>query len=451
MALDAAELDPPTSTDWGVVRASVIAGGERRLEAESYLSDGYGRRLAIEGHPVGWRPIGALARVWQPGRLKGIVVSPDRGTPYLAAGQVFEARPTARRFLSLPQIKNPEALFVEAGTILVSRSGRVGRATIAHSPHLGKIITDDLLRVEPNDEKLRGWLYGYMHTDIFRSMAVGSHYGHVIKHIEASHLSGLPIVTVTPDVAAWFQKRVARVFEARDTAHAIEAKAYDEYMTKLKVDLSSASLDAPMTVRAADVFKGRRRLDGYHYNAIAATILPAAERSAERIDSLVSLCDRLFAPSRFDREFGANGTPYRSAEELFDLNAPITKRVYAGLVENREEYMLESGWIVMAISGQIYGLNGAVMLLNEHHRGIFGTHDLMRIVPNTDEVPRIPSCGTRASNSGPATRYPLRIRYVDSASRYRRCAHHSDPAVFQGFGGANSVSTRDRGRTASLR
>jgi type I restriction enzyme, S subunit len=413
MVLDAAvELDVPTSTDWSVVRASVIAGGERRLEAEAYLSDGYGRRLAIEGHPVGWRRIGNLARVWQPGRLKGIVVSPDRGTPYLAAGQVFEARPTPRRFLALARTRNAETLFVEAGTLLVSRSGRVGRVTVAHSPHLEKIITDDLLRVEPHDG-MRGWLYTYMRTDIFRSMVVGRHYGHVIKHIEATHLAGLPIVTVPADVAQWFEARVQRIFGARDTAHAMERGAFDEYAAALGADVLSVGFDAPMTVRAAAAFHGRRRLDAYYHNAVAATILQAAARSADRLDALETLCERLFAPSRFNREFGPNGTSYRSAEELFDLNAPITKRIYAGLVGNREEYILRPGWIVMAISGQIYGLNGAVMLLNEHHRNVFGTHDLMRIVPRDEHV----RPGYLLAALGhPTVGRPLVIRYTYGTS-----------------------------------
>jgi hypothetical protein len=90
--------------------------------------------------------------------------------------------------------------------------------------------------------------------------------------------------------------------------------------------------------------------------------------------------------NRFRRYFGANGTSYRSAEELFDLNAPVTKRVYAGLVDNRDKYTLKAGWIIMACSGQVYGLNGRVLLLTEAHDGIFGSHDLIRIIPQADDI-----------------------------------------------------------------
>jgi type I restriction enzyme, S subunit len=64
----------------------------------------------------------------------------------------------------------------------------------------------------------------------------------------------------------------------------------------------------------------------------------------------------------------------------------VTKRVYAALVDDAEEYMLHAGWLVMACSGQVYGLNGAVMLLGDRHEGIFGTHDLIRLLPDGEKV-----------------------------------------------------------------
>lgn len=44
--------------------------------------------------------------------------------------------------------------------------------------------------------------------------------------------------------------------------------------------------------------------------------------------------------------------------------------------------MLRDGWIIMACSGQTYGLLGRTMVLTENHDGVFGSHDLIRIVPD---------------------------------------------------------------------
>ena len=61
---------------------SLMTRGDRRLEAETYLSPGFEIKAAIEGRRSGWRPLSEVARVWMPGRLKGIQVGRDVGTPF---------------------------------------------------------------------------------------------------------------------------------------------------------------------------------------------------------------------------------------------------------------------------------------------------------------------------------------------------------------------------------
>lgn len=380
---------PPSfvpEVSWAAIQSSVLDHGDRRLEAETYLSDGYGLRSAIEARPRGWAPLGDLADVWQPSRLKGVVVDPQHGTPFLAAGQVFELRPMPRKWLSLSRTPDARERFVNAGTILVSCSGNVGRVTIAHAPHLGSLISHDLMRVDPGNSDLRGWLYAYMRTSVFRLMATGVRYGHIIKHLEVSHLNAIPVIGVSDADADEFLGAVEEIFASRDRAHELVAAAESLYASALQVDLSGVDLDHPYTASSAELTAGRRRLDGYYHNPIAASILRQAEQRADEMVPIAELCDRIFYPSRFRRAYGDNGIPYRSAEELFDLNPPVTKRIYASLVEDREDYILHAGWIVMACSGQIYGLNGAVTLLDSRQEGIFASHDLIRLVPDPRRV-----------------------------------------------------------------
>ena len=371
---------------WAVTRSSVISQGDRRLEAESYLSDGYGKRLSIEARPQGWVRLDSMADVWQPGRLKGIVVDPAYGVPFLSPGQVFEANPRPRRWLSLSQTKGAEDCYVSKGTLLVSRSGTVGKVTVAHKPHLGIILSDDLLRVSPNDESQLGWLYAYMRTSTFRMMATTLHYGHVIKHLEVGHLNALPIVEVAPIISERITATTNKIFNIRDEARELVSRAEKLYFDALGGYTPSTDYDKPYSVPSSSLDTGRRRLDAYYHNPVVAGIEDATSHASLAMDRLAGVCKRIFYPSRFRRYFGSNGIPYRSGEELFDLNAPITKRIYASLVEDRDEYMLHAGWLVMACSGQVYGLNGAVTMLSERHEGIFATHDLIRLIPDPDKI-----------------------------------------------------------------
>ena len=112
------------------------------MEAENYLSSGYGLRLAIQERAMGWQPFRNYARVWQPSRLKGIQVGPDFGTPFLAATQVFDIRPVPRKWLSIERTHEASDRFVTPGTIVVTCSGAVGRATLAHAPHDKVLISE---------------------------------------------------------------------------------------------------------------------------------------------------------------------------------------------------------------------------------------------------------------------------------------------------------------------
>ncbi|MGH9674675.1 MAG: hypothetical protein ACRD44_15965, partial [Bryobacteraceae bacterium] len=95
---------------------------------------------------------------------------------------------------------------------------------------------------------------------------------------------------------------------------------------------------------------------------------------------------RIWWLTRFKRVFGEEGMPYMSADELFSLNPTITKRVLTEQAHNAEDYFVKAGWIVMACSGQTYGLNGSVSLADKQYEKYFFSHDLVRIIPKMDRI-----------------------------------------------------------------
>ena len=78
------------------------------MEAENFLSGGYGLRTAMSSLPRPAQGLSRVARIWQPSRLKGIQVSREHGTPFLASTQVFDLRPVPRKFLSLARTEDAD-------------------------------------------------------------------------------------------------------------------------------------------------------------------------------------------------------------------------------------------------------------------------------------------------------------------------------------------------------
>lgn len=372
---------------WAPVLASVVSTGQRRLEARSYLTDGYGQRQLIESAPSGWTTMEEVAEVWQPSRLKGIVVRAGAGLPFLSAGQVFEAVPVVRKWLARGHVPDEAARYVNPEQILMSCSGRVGRITAVYPHHENIVVTHDLLRIVARDAEHYGWLYAYMRTPQFHGIANASQYGHMIKHLESEHVQLMPVIMPSADIVSEASRLVSLVMEKRREASAIEAAANAEYESLINPDGGHVDRAVHGTVKASSLHSARRRLDAEHFRPDYQQIEKLVRLAGTRpVQTLEDVTEKVSLGNRFRRYFGENGTSYRSAEELFDLNAPVTKRVYAGLVDNRDKYTLKAGWIIMACSGQVYGLNGRVILLTKAHDGIFGSHDLIRIIPEAENI-----------------------------------------------------------------
>lgn len=405
---------------WTAVPASLLLAGERRMEAENYLSSGYAARIAIESRKGGWSSLGALARVWQPNRLKGIQVSKEFGTPFLAATQAFDLRPTPRKWLSLDRTENANERFVTTGDILVTCSGSVGRSTLAYSAHENVLISHDLLRIEPERPETWGWLYAYLRSPTAQAMMIAAQYGQIIKHLEVPHLAALPVLVLRDDLLGSFNDRAKKLLAARNAAYELRVKADEQFAGVIGKVVISEDMETGFERKAADVFAGRRRMEAGFHSPIAHAILRRFHKMRFPVESLGDLAERVWWMTRFKRVFGQEGVPYLSADELFSLNAPITKRVLIEQTENSAEFFVKTGWLVMACSGQIYGLNGSVALMTKRQEGAFLSHDLVRIVPRTE---RIHPGYLLTALSHPELGRPLVIRHA-----YGTSIPHLDPA-----------------------
>lgn len=363
----------------------VLLQGDRRLEAESYIASGYGIRLSIQGRSEGWTELNKFARVWQPNRLKGILVSPTYGTPFLAATQVFDCRPTPRKWLAIEKIGDSAALFVKPGNILVTRSGAVGRTTVATDAIKGVLISDDLLRIEPKDSKQWGWIYAFLRSSHAKAMMGSVQYGHIIKHLEPSHLDALPVPEVDHAIAEAFQHQVQRLLNFRNMTHSEQNEAEKLFLETIG-PISTNAVETGFTVKASSILRKRRRFEANYHTPYPNAVLDAFQKVGTSIQPLSEVTEKVWWMSRFKRFYGEAGIPYLSADELFTVNPVEGKRILVDPDDNHQSYFVQSGWIVMACSGQVYGLNGAASLMTDHHKGIFFSHDLIRIIPNRAEI-----------------------------------------------------------------
>ncbi|WP_146003668.1 hypothetical protein [Enorma phocaeensis] len=367
------------------VSVSAILGGDIRLEASTYLRDGYGLTRLARQTP-GCSVLGELADIWQPSRLAGYEMPAGKGLPFMTAGQVFEDFPRVRKWLAKPFVSQEQSRYVDSSWLLLSCSGVVGKVTAVYPHHLGVVVTHDLLRIVPKDEREYGWLYAYLKTDFFMKVAQAAQYGHMIKHIEVAHAKTFPVIMPEDVVRSEIGSIAVAAIERRTRAWQLRDEAFKLFEELVGWDSATAANASEWhgSFRVSDIFKGRQRLDAGYYNGPIARIQELfAGHPTSKLSDVTTFASDL---PRFARTYGESGMPYVSASELFDVNAKPTKMIYAKLIRGWERYVLHDGMIVMACSGQKYGILGRSLMLTENHEGLFGSHDLLRIVVNPCEI-----------------------------------------------------------------
>ena len=358
---------------------SDMATGDRRLDAEVYLSDGFTVRRAIRCSGLAISTLGKIARIWQPSRLKGIRVEPAHGAPFLAATQVFDIWPTPRKWLAPSKTPAISDRYVLPGWILVTCSGTVGNVIISYSAHTDSVISHDLLRVQiENDPSLRSYVYTFLRTRFGRTMMQGTHYGNVIKHLEVSHLQQIP-VPVVDRLRNEMHQRISGLFAARDQAYRLDMTARRRFEDAMS-DQPDAPQEEGYAVYASRLFSGRRRLEAFAHSPNAQLVARTYERNAESIARLGQIA-RAFVPARFKRIYGEEGTTYLDSGPIFKVNPELSKLLTSATPINFDAYMVKHGWLLMACSGQIYGINGQAILANRWHEGKVITQHIMRIIP----------------------------------------------------------------------
>lgn len=359
------------------------------MEAENFLASGFGTRQAIESKSGGWAPLVDVARTWQPSRLKGIQVSPEFGTPFLAATQAFDTRPVPRKWLSLDRTSDHVERIVPLGTILLTCSGSVGRATLAHAAIDGVLVSHDLLRIEARKPEWSGWIYAYLRSPTVRQMMKAVQYGHIIKHLETHHLDELPIlIPANSSVFSDCQALATRILECRNRALQKIDDAEAMFASQFSVLKSEPAENAFFVRRASQsLFFARRRFDAWSHNQEKCEIELILRGSCSGWTTLRQIGCDVWLPNRFKRVPAEDGVDLVDSSQIFELNPDYIRRISPAGISDRYDGFVLSGWLMMSRSGQIYGLLGSVAMATPQQEGKVISDDVIRIAPSGEIDP----------------------------------------------------------------
>lgn len=161
------------------------------------------------------------------GKLHRVFVSDaTSGVPLLSISDVQKAKLFSEKFISHTQSRNIGKAILEAGWVLVSRSGTPGLVIYTRKDMQGFAGSDDLIRLVPNQSKIRsGYLYTILSSVVGRTLLQSALHGSVQSHLPPEYVSQLAIPVPPLELQGPIHELVEGFAQALTLGSALEDQA----------------------------------------------------------------------------------------------------------------------------------------------------------------------------------------------------------------------------------
>jgi type I restriction enzyme S subunit len=346
-----------------VLRDSAMAYSDRRVDALKEVC----------------RPEG----IFIPGRFKRIYVDdPDHGEPWLSPSDMLKADLSDLRLISRKYTPSIESLRVYQGWLLLSRSGTVGNLAYVREDMDGLVGSDDIIRIVADPEKIPpGYLYTFLTSPLGRALIEQKTYGAVVPHIEAHHVTDLPIPRLNWATEHQIHVSVEQAAALRVEANEELAGVNTETTSELGLPISFPTrYDHARAIGYSSVNSANLRLDAYYYVGFAGQPASMIHQLDGPLRELSEITVEIFNPPVFKRIYvGPDGMPYLMGYEVYESNPKPTRYLSRG-TKDLEQYVLREGMIIIQDAGQRYGLLGTPIYANRTLDGKAATNNMIRIV-----------------------------------------------------------------------
>ena len=133
------------------ILSSILRGKQSlRMDASHYNPSFYKALDILRHSKMELKRLGVItSRVFIPPRFKRIYVGQDHGIPFLQGGHIPHFQPADLKYLSRTAHKRLERWIIEAGWILVTCSGTIGRVTLCPEEWDKWAASQHILRIVP--------------------------------------------------------------------------------------------------------------------------------------------------------------------------------------------------------------------------------------------------------------------------------------------------------------
>lgn len=324
-----------------------------------------------------------------PGRFKRIFV--DRGIPIFTASQMLDLEPRAEKQMSPKTKVDAEILKLKIGQLIMTRSGTIGDISLVSEGLKNKVFSDDVIRIEFDNEQDMGYVYAFLKTSIGQQILKHNKYGSVIKHIEPDHLRDLLIPNPPDTMKEDLNKSVQKVLRLKDQAMA----QMEESRKRLADLLWGKEFESKTFQRMKSVDFTEKasnlddRLDASYHVPIYKLIEKSLESTGFEITTVgdTRISKKIILPGRFKRVYvgSDNGTPFLSGGDIMQFIPSHIKFLSTSYHRKRIERQLRlrANMILVTCSGTI----GNVIIVPSHLDGWTANQHILRVTPSDSVNP----------------------------------------------------------------
>ena len=132
--------------------------------------------------------------VFLPPRFARVYVNEGYGHVLIGGKQLHELDPSNKKYLSSTKYTRLlQQLEVHQNTVLITRSGTIGKVAFVPKHWENYIPSDHIIRVEPANLDIAGYLYIFMCSDYGYQLITRYTYGSVVDEIDDNHVMQIPI------------------------------------------------------------------------------------------------------------------------------------------------------------------------------------------------------------------------------------------------------------------
>lgn len=363
---------------------------EHRLDCGPFVKGGVEARKTIEGlrypkdHLVDLTKDG-INGMYHVGQDK-IVWAEDEihGMPFLRSADILKADFSNQPLISKKQVANNYLFQCPLGTTLITRSGSIGRMAYMRSDMIDTAISQDVLKVVPDAEKVRpGYLYAFLSSKYGIPIITGGTFGSIIVHIEAENIADLPVPRLGL-IEDNVHQLIQRAADLRSSATTMIQNATSELIRALDLPPLPTKTVSNLGWSVVTSSNLRNRLDATFHCPSAMMAEDAVKNGRFSAELLSSVTSNLFKPPIFKRiwvDSEEHGRQFISGTDAYLYEANELRYV-SYRTPNFDDFIVKEGWVIFQAAGQIYGLFGQPIFVSGWQNNLFCADDLYRIVPN---------------------------------------------------------------------